>query len=223
MRMRSKVMLSGAPIVGMLLAGSQLFAQAAPAGAAAPLSGSALIKTLQQGGYVIVMRHASSPQAVPDKEHANADNVKLERQLDAAGRQSATAMGQALRDLKIPIGDVFTSPTYRVQETVKYAGIPNPQLIEQLGETGQGMSAVTDAATAWLRERAAQRPAAGTNTIIVTHFPNITRAFPELAPQFAEGEAAIMRPMGNGQMQLVARVRIEQWPSGGAGLNRPLR
>lgn len=203
MRMRSNGMVGCAAIVSVLICVSQAAAQT--------LTGAALVKALQQGGYVIVMRHASSPQAVPDKEHANADNVKLERQLDAAGRENATAMGQALRDLKIPIGAVLTSPTYRVQETVKYAGIPNPQLFEQLGDTGQSMAAVADTAAAWLRDRAAQRPAPGTNMVIITHFPNITRAFPALGPQFAEGESAILRPAGNGQAQVVARVRIDEW------------
>lgn len=61
------------------------------------LSGEALIKALRQGGYVIVMRHASSPQAAPDRKSANPDNVNLERQLDEAGRASATAMGKAAR------------------------------------------------------------------------------------------------------------------------------
>ena len=205
MTMRSNSMVGGAAIVSVLLGVSQAAAQ--------PLSGAALVKALQQGGYVIVMRHASSPQAVPDTEHANADNVKRERQLDAAGRESATAMGQALRDLKIPLGEVLTSPTYRVQETVKYAGIANPQLVEQLGDTGQSMAAVADTAAAWLRDRSAQRPAAGTNTVIITHLPNITRAFAELGPQFAEGESAILRPAGNGQAQVIARVRIEEWPT----------
>jgi hypothetical protein len=32
------------------------------------LSGAALIKALQQGGYVIVMRHTSSPREAPSKE-----------------------------------------------------------------------------------------------------------------------------------------------------------
>jgi hypothetical protein len=66
----------------MLLAASQASAQT--------LSGAALVNALKQGGYVIVMRHASSPAVPPDKEHANADNTKLERQLDAAGRAGAT-------------------------------------------------------------------------------------------------------------------------------------
>src|ERR1700722_6040050 len=77
------------------------------------LTGEALVKALRQGGYIIAMRHASSPRETPGKQAANADNVNLERQLDEAGRASAAAMGKALRDLKIPIGDVFASPTYR--------------------------------------------------------------------------------------------------------------
>jgi len=36
------------------------------------LQGEALVKALRQGGYVIVMRHASSPREVPDKAAANA-------------------------------------------------------------------------------------------------------------------------------------------------------
>src|SRR4029453_2406619 len=84
-----------------------------------------LVDALRKGGYVIVMRHASSPREAPDKASANPDNVKLERQLDEAGRASATAMGKAIRDLKIPIGEVFTSPTYRAMETVRLAQLPN--------------------------------------------------------------------------------------------------
>jgi len=212
MRMRSNVTFAGAVIVGMLLGGGQAFAQVANPGGSGPLSGDPLVSALRQGGLVIVMRHASSPQAVPDKEHANPDNVKQERQLDAAGRDSATAMGQALRGLNIPIGAVLTSPTYRALETVKYAGLRNPQTVEQLGDGGQSMAAVADAAAAWLRDRANQRPAAGTNTVIITHLPNITRAFPDWQPQVADGESVILRPASGGRAQVVSRVRIEEWP-----------
>jgi phosphohistidine phosphatase SixA len=175
------------------------------------LSGTALVTALREGGYVIVMRHASSPAMPPDKAHANPDNVKVERQLDAAGRDGATAMGNALRGLKIPVGVVLTSPTYRARETVKYAGLPNPQSVEQLGDGGQSMQTVADAAAAWLRERASQTPARGTNTILVTHLPNITRAFPDWQPPPADGESVVLRPTANGQAQVVARVRIEDW------------
>ena len=57
------------------------------------LTGAALVKSLQAGGHVIVMRHASSPREVPDKP--NPDNVPPERQLDEKGRSTATAMGDS--------------------------------------------------------------------------------------------------------------------------------
>ena len=75
------------------------------------LSGSSLVAALRQGGYVIVMRHTSSPRQAPDKSNANPDNTNMERQLDSAGRASAAAMGKAMRNLKIPVGEVFSSPT----------------------------------------------------------------------------------------------------------------
>lgn len=54
----------------------------APATPAQTLSGQALVAALREGGYVIVMRHASSPREEPDERTANADNVNRERQLD---------------------------------------------------------------------------------------------------------------------------------------------
>ena len=203
--MKLKLRPSGAVIVCIVLAGHHLSAQM--------LSGAALVGALRQGGCVIVMRHASSPAMPPDKAHANPDNVKLERQLDAAGRDGAMAMGKALRDLKIPIGAVLSSPTYRALETVKYAGLRNATTVEQLGDGGQSMAAVADAAAAWLREHAAERPRAGTNTFIVTHLPNITRAFPGWQPPPADGESVVLRPTGNGQAQVIGRIKVEDWPT----------
>jgi len=173
------------------------------------LSGSALVTALRQGGYVIVMRHTSSPRETPSKQTANPDNVNLERQLDEAGRTSAIAMGKALRDLKIPIGEVPTSPTYRALETVKYAQLGNPQPHAELGDRGQSMQGVSDADGAWLRERTTQVPKMG-NTIIVTHMPNLSRAFPQVSG-IADGEALIFHPDGKGMAPMVARIKIVEW------------
>src|ERR1019366_4459392 len=175
------------------------------------LSGPALVKALQKGGYILVMRHASPPREVPDKQTANPDNVKPERQLDAEGRASATAMGNALRELKIPIGDVLSSPTYRALETVRYAKLGTPQPYVELGDNGQSMQGGTAAQAAWLQKKVTQFPT-GTNTIIITHFPNITEAFPGMASGLADGEALIFGSDGAGRMKLVARVKIEEWP-----------
>ena len=185
-----------------------LLAGAAPA---QTLSGEALVKALQRGGYVIVMRHTSSPRDVPDKQTANADNVKPERQLDEVGRATATAMGKALRDLKIPVGEVLASPTYRALETVKYAQWDNPHTYPELGDNGQSMQGGTEAQAAWLRKRVTQLPS-GSNTILVTHLPNIAGAFPQSASGVDDGESLVFGPDGKGGAALVARIKVEQWP-----------
>jgi phosphohistidine phosphatase SixA len=178
--------------------------------AAQTLSGEALVKALRQGGYVIVMRHASSPRQAPDKAAANPDNVKAERQLDQEGRSTATALGQAWRALKTPVGDVLSSPTYRALETVRYAQLGNAKTFPELGDNGQSMQGGTAAQAAWLQKQVLQFPK-GTNTVILTHLPNLTGAFPQWATGMEDGEAMILGPDGKGGAALVARVKIEEW------------
>ena len=195
--------------ITLLSAAAGMILLAGPA-SAQTLSGEALVKALRQGGYVIVMRHTSSPNEAPDQKTANADNVKLERQLDQTGRTTATAMGKALRDLKIPVGEVLTSPTYRALETVRYAQFGAPHPFAELGDNGRSMQGGTEAQAAWLRNRVTQFPS-GSNTILVTHFPNIRDAFPQ-ASGVADGEALVFGPDGKGGAALMARIKIEEWP-----------
>jgi phosphohistidine phosphatase SixA len=168
-----------------------------------------LLATLRQGGNVLVMRHASSPLEVPTAQTANADNPKRERQLDQPGRAGAAAMGQALRDLKIPVGEVLSSPTYRALETVKFAQLANPTPIPELGDGGQSMQGIAEGDAAWLRAKAAEVPRRG-NTIIVTHMPNLSRAFPAWGA-VADGETIVARPDGKGGTTPIGRVKIEAW------------
>jgi hypothetical protein len=52
--------------------------------------------------------------------------------------------------------------------------------------------------------------------LVVTHQPNLARAFPQgaagLAAGLADGEALIFGPDGREGAALVARARIEEWP-----------
>jgi len=171
----------------------------------------ALATQLKQGGYVLVMRHASSPRQTPDKQTANADNAKLERQLDEAGRTGAIAMGKAVRAMGIPVGELLSSPTYRALETARLAQLPNVRTHEELGDGGESMQGVSDAQGQWLRERASRLPK-GTNTIIVTHMPNITRAFPDWGA-VADGEAVVIGSDEKGVPRPLGRIKMEEWPS----------
>ena len=197
------------PTLGVWLGAVSMFLAIGTARAQS-LTGEGLVKALQKGGYIIVMRHASSPREVPGKQAANPDNVKPERQLDAEGRASATALGKALRALKIPIGDVLSSPTYRALETVRYAQLGNPQPHEELGDNGRSMQGGTAAQADWLKQQATRFPS-GKNTIIVTHLPNLMGAFPQWSSGLEDGEALIVGPDGKDGAALMARVKIDQW------------
>lgn len=188
----------------MLGAGLVAPALAQPAG---------LAGELRHGGYVLVMRHASSPADPPDKAMADPENTADERQLDDNGRASARAMGEALRALHVPVARVFSSPTYRARETVRLLGFGNPVLAQELGDQGHSMMRISgNGPAAWLKNQVALSPPAGRNTLLVTHMPNIAASFPDQAKDLKDGETLVFKPDGHGHAELVAKVAIEEWP-----------
>jgi hypothetical protein len=112
------------------------------------------VQVLSHGGYVILMRHASSPRTPPATSEADPENTSLERQLGDTGRTAARGMGIALRELRIPITEVWSSPTYRALETARLAALPTPKTAPQLGDSGQSMQASGAEQSEWLRRKA---------------------------------------------------------------------
>jgi len=62
-----------------------------------------------------------------------------------------------------------------------------------------------------LRKMLTTAPKPGTNTILITHYPNIIAALGKDWFDVKEGEASIFRPE-NGSYTLVARLQMEDWP-----------
>ena len=199
--------MSGIRVVAIVLAFGVFMASVE----AQTLSGAALVSALKRGGYVLVMRHASSPAQPPDAAHADAGNRTRERQLDETGRATSIAMGKAIKALGIPIGEVFTSPTYRAIETARLAQFPTAVTRPELGDRGKSMQAIGPADAEWLRTRVMEQPPRGTNAVVITHQPNITAAFPAIAPVPGDGEMLVFRPDRTGGT-LVGRIRIDEWP-----------
>ncbi|HEY5410733.1 MAG TPA: hypothetical protein VIJ94_08390 [Caulobacteraceae bacterium] len=204
-----------------LTGGLVLLALAACASAhAADLAGAALARALQHGGYVLVMRHASSPATAPSAAEADPGNLDRERQLDAKGKAAAAAMGVAIRRLHIRVGRVWSSPTYRALETARLAGLPSPMAAPELGDHGQSMSSATGEQSAWLKIRAATQPRQGTDAFLITHQPNIAAAFGQDAADLGDGEALVFKPEGRGREKLVGRIPMPAWPALAAGPGR---
>lgn len=186
--------------LALLLAATSLAAQTVPR--------NTLAAELRQGGFVIVMRHASSPRELPDAANANPDNTTRERQLDAAGRRDAGAMGAALKRLGIPVSEVLSSPTYRALETARLIDAGKAREVEQLGNAG--MAAASETGTTWLQGEVARKTGGG-NRLLITHGPNISAAFAQHAGGMTEGEALIFDPRGANGPVMIQRMRIEEW------------
>jgi len=98
---------------GSLCLSAMLALAAIGSARAAELAGSALVSALRHGGYVLVLRHASSPFELPDKSAADPANVNLERQLDATG--SAFRSARSIRARRFARCRRRSTPTYPIQ------------------------------------------------------------------------------------------------------------
>jgi phosphohistidine phosphatase SixA len=172
-----------------------------------------LIAALRGGGYVIVMRHAHSPAEPPAAGQVDPDNTTGERQLDAAGKEQAQAIGRRLKARGIPVGPVYSSPTFRALQTARLMGLAKPQSRSELGDGGASMaaSASGQAGTAWLKAKAAEAPPHGKDALIITHGPNIALAFGDSLKDMGDAEAAVFSPDGKGGFTLAGRIRPDGW------------
>ena len=176
------------------------------------LSDADLLQTLKTGGNVIVVRHGATNTKQADTDPLHPANIKKQRQLSANGEAAAKSLGQAFKTIGLPVGTVVTSQFNRAYQTAVLAGLPKPQKTNDVTEGGLVVSPdENDRRAAALKKLAATVPTGKTNTVIVTHKPNIVDAFGKDWFNVKEGEATIFKPDGAGY-KLIARLQIDEWP-----------
>ena len=171
-----------------------------------------VVKALRAGGLVIAVRHGATFADQADTDPFNFDNIKAQRNLNDNGKALAKAFGDALRKAAIPVGRVYTSRFNRAYETAVVAGFKEIEKTTDLTEGGLVVSPNENNRRAEaFRKLLGAAPTAGTNTILITHKPNIVDALGKDWFDVKEGEASIFRS-DNGGYRLVARVQMEDWP-----------
>jgi phosphohistidine phosphatase SixA len=191
---------------------ASLLALLLPGGASAQ-SDAGLISSLRAGGNVIVLRHGATNADQADTNPLDPKDVAHQRQLNDNGRAAARAMGEALRGLKVPVGQVISSTFYRAVETGTLLGFGEVKTTADISEGGLVVSPnENNRRAAAMKKLAATPPPAGTNVILVTHKPNILDAFGKDWFDVREGEASVFRPDGKGGFTLVGRVQAADWP-----------
>ena len=147
-----------------------------------------LLPRLQQGGHVLMMRHAHAP-GFGDPPQFTLDNCETQRNLDQNGRAQAAAVGNWLRDRGIQGARVYSSQWCRCQETAALLKLgpvtPLPALNSFFARPQDRLNSLVA-----LNTFLARQPADGPLLILVTHHVNI-----EAVTGFSigSGEAVILQ------------------------------
>jgi len=173
---------------------------------------------LKHGGFVVVFRHgktnaiAGTPE---DKSPLDLANCSDQAMLSEAGQDQARAVGRAFASAGIPVGKVLASGYCRAIETARLAfghvETSDALLLQNfVPVAGAPVPPPWPQRVAAVKKMLATVPEAQTNTILITHFPNIKAA---LGVQIDFGDAVIVKPDGQGSTRLVARIFASEWPS----------
>ena len=171
-----------------------------------------IAQAFRAGGLVMVVRHGATFPDQADTDPLNFENIAAQRNLNDKGKALAKAFGEALRQVGIPVGKVYTSKYNRAYETAVIAGFQDIEKTADLTEGGLVVSPNENSRRIQaFHKMLGTAPKPGTNTILITHKPNIVDALGKDWFDVKEGEASVFRPE-NGSYKLLARVQMDEWP-----------
>ena len=163
-----------------------------------------VLKLLREGGYVLYLRHTSTDFSQNDSRMTSFDDCASQRNLTDQGRDEARAIGEHVKRLQIPIGEVLASPFCRTMETARLAF----GRAKATSEVRGGPASDETGRYAALKKLLSTAIPKGQNLVISSH-GNPFRAVAG-PPYLAEGEIAVVRPEGE-TFSVVARIRLSDW------------
>jgi len=162
---------------------------------------SALLDLLRAGGQVVFIRHATTVPGVGDPERFRMEDCATQRNLSEEGREQARRLGEFLREGRIPIERVVSSPWCRCLDTAMLA-------FGRVDERSGALSNLfgrRDNAESQVR---ALRPRIGGwrgqgNLVLVSH-GSVAGALAGIHP--AQGEIVVLTPLGGERFRIAGRL-----------------
>ena len=197
-------------IIAAFAFSSALFGEEYTQPVSTKLSAADLIASLQQGGLVIYIRHASTERDYADQVSADVNNGATQRVLSEAGWHEAVHIGNAFRFYNIPVGSVYSSEYFRAWQT---AWLAFGRYSKQASLNFLPFEDYTKAQVKNMRRRVmpfvSTRPPAGVNTVIVGHddpFEAVSGIYPQ-----PMGVAYVLRPLGDKGIEVLGRIAPGEW------------
>ncbi len=169
---------------------------------------------LERGGYIIVMRHASTVAGIGDPPGFTLGDCATQRNLSAEGRAQALRWRTAISEHRVPIGDVFSSDWCRCVDTATLAfsaasstGPPKVwSALNSFFESAQNEAGQTASVKSKLANLIQMNKKAGKNAVFITHQVNVT-ALTGVSPR--SGEAVVIQLDARGKVMVVGRLWVE--------------
>lgn len=173
----------------------------------------AAIDGLRQGGFVIYFRHGETGRISFDRPTAVIGDCSTQRNLDDVGRAQVRQLGEDFKALGIPAGKVLSSEFCRCWQHAEAMFGKGGYTITDKLSLPPSFPGVTEAdrrkSNANLAAMLAEKPAAGTNTVLVSHGNNLFM-LTGYSPN-TQGEAVIFRPDGAGGYTRLVSVMPDDW------------
>jgi hypothetical protein len=174
-----------------------------------------LIDRLKQGGLNIFIRHAITPGSDLSKFNPPSERPKDcssgSRQLNDEGREQSRRIGKRIKELNIPIGEVYSSSFCRCEETAKLAFDRFTTVEWLLVQPGVFQSKLDRELSSVPSTGFFQKTPTGKNNVFIGHavtfLPGTLSRELSLVRLLAEGEALIIEP-GNPPRKL-GRIKFD--------------
>lgn len=172
-----------------------------------------LLAQVQQGGFVLYMRHGNTDNTRPDQVPLNLDDCQTQRPLNDEGRKVAVTVGKAIAAARIPLAEIIHSPLCRARETAQLAFPERRDALRMeinLMYTANLTTVEKQPVLAATRRLLSQPVAQGGNRMLVAHAPNMA----DLIGYFVkpEGTVVIIKPLGEERFEYVASIHPAMWP-----------
>lgn len=182
----------------ILLAGMVAGVTPTPTLAAAPVTvqDPEVLEGLRAGELVLACRHAITDRSRGDSRSVDYDDPATQRVLSDEGRRQARHLGEVLRGLGAPIGEVLASPYARTMDSAQLGfgrGIRSDALVY-----GNRRAQRTE------RRRLLTEPTRNGNRVLMSHQGVLYSSLPGVERgSIREGDCVVVRPEGEGEMEIL--------------------
>jgi len=167
-----------------------------------------IVSKLQEGGCIIYMRHGTTNLYESDRTTTDFKNCTLQRNLDKDAKEVLLLIGEKIKELKIPIDEVLSSPYCRCKETA------NLVFGDYIVDNNLRFSLISDVEETQLLKNHLQElllKKVNSNLVLVSHTANLKEAT-DIWPK-PEAVMVVFKKQKDGSLLYFGKIFPKYWQS----------